>query len=557
METSEPGTSGSPPHPPQAASSSDRPIVVVADDDQGIRAFFRTALERAGISVLLATNGRRALELVRGNPAQVLVLDLNMPGLNGLDTLRELRVDPTVRTLRVILATGSPVEADRVAGLDQGADDVVVKPISAAELVARVRAQIRGHAALEDEAKAVRAHRRQLAALLSELPRETGLIGLATALVDRLPAAVAVDGVAILAFERGSSRSIAASEGLRSRFPPGRLVRQEADTDIAGRATAGPWLQSPTASQPDDDLELLFVPFSLASGVPPVGCLVYGRVLTSGAPLSHRLADLVDTSEFAVTALRPAIEHAETTNAAILRLRQLIARRQFAIHLQPISRLTSGELMGYEALTRFSDGVRPDIRFAEANRLGLARPLERATLTAAIDAAAQLPTALAISVNISPDVLQHERSLPEIVGRANRPVIIELTEHERIDDYDAIREGFARLGPNVRLAVDDAGSGYASLKHILSLQPSYVKLDMEWVRDIHRDPVRRSLVSGLAYFAAETGSELIAEGIESEDERAALIELGVTLGQGFLLGRPAPTSELLLDADPGPSDAHA
>jgi EAL domain-containing protein (putative c-di-GMP-specific phosphodiesterase class I) len=71
-----------------------------------------------------------------------------------------------------------------------------------------------------------------------------------------------------------------------------------------------------------------------------------------------------------------------------------------------------------------------------------------------------------------------------------------------------------------------------------------VKLDIEWVRGIDRDPVRRSLVSGLAYFAQATGSELIAEGIESEEERVALMELGVTLGQGFLLGRPAATGAL-------------
>jgi len=81
-------------------------------------------------------------------------------------------------------------------------------------------------------------------------------------------------------------------------------------------------------------------------------------------------------------------------------------------------------------------------------------------------------------------------------------------------------------------------AGYASLRHILSLQPAYVKLDMEWVRGIAGDPIRRSLVSGLAYFAAETGSQLIAEGIETEDERTALIELDVRLGQGFLFGRP-------------------
>ena len=541
---------------PSNAAPSERPVIVVADDDQAIRSLFRTALERAGFDVLLASNGRRAIELARSHPVEVLLLDLNMPGLNGLDTLRELRADPLLRSLPVIVATGSEVESDRLAGLDQGADDVVVKPVSLPELVARVRAQIRGHAAMADELKAGRKHRRQLAALLSELPRDADLVGLATALADRLPAAVGVDGVAILAFERGTPRCVAASSLLRDLFPPGRLVRPGDGTDIAELATAGAWLQESDAARSEAaDIELAFVPFSLAVGAPAIGCFVYGRAASSAVQLAHRLAHLIDITDFAVTALRPAIEHSETTNAAILRLRHIITGRRFSIHLQPISLLESGEIFGFEALTRFDDGVRPDIRFAEASRLGLGRPLERATLAGAIAAAASFPPSLAVFVNISPDVLQAETSLPEILGGAERPVIIELTEHERIDDYDAIRAALARFGPTVQLAVDDAGSGYASLRHILSLQPSFVKLDMEWVRDIDRDPVRRSLVSGLAYFAEETGSVLIAEGIESEEERVALVDLGVTLGQGFLIGRPAPADALLPAFGPQPDPA--
>ena len=536
------GTPEPSPDPPNAAFPSQRPVVVVADDDRGVRSFFQKALERAGFVVLPVKSGRRALELVRSNVVDVLLLDLSMPGLSGLDTLKELRADTALRTLPVIIATGSVIEADRLAGLDEGADDVIVKPVSVAELVARVRAQIRGHAAMADELKASRERRRRMAALLAELPRQADLVALATALVDGLPRAIGVDSAAILAFERGGSRGIAAGSLLRHRFPPGRLLPHDIGADIALRASAGPWLQQ--APQPvdlDRTIELAFVPFSLAELALPIGCLVYARSDEVAAPLEHRLADLVDTTEFAVTALRPAVEHAETTNAAILDLRQLIARRQFVVHLQPITRLDSGEIFGFEALTRFNDGVRPDIRFAEATRLGLGQALERATLAAAIQGVASLPDTLALSVNISPDVLLHERSLPQLVERARRPMIFELTEHERIDDYQAIRASFARLGPTVRLAVDDAGSGYASLRHILSLKPSFVKLDIEWVSGIHRDPVRRALVSGLTYFAAETGSELIAEGIESEDERVALLELGVKLGQGFLLGRPAPS----------------
>jgi EAL domain-containing protein (putative c-di-GMP-specific phosphodiesterase class I)/CheY-like chemotaxis protein len=522
----------------------DRPVVVVADDDPAIRTLLRVALEREGFAVLLASDGGEAMQLARSAPVAVMLLDIHMPGVDGLETIRQLRSDPGLRTTPIILVTGSATEADRIVGLDRGADDVVVKPVPVPELVARIRAQIRGRAAWTSEQEAGREYRRRLAAFLPELPRDAPLLTLAAIVADRLPAILNVDAVAILAFERGSARCVAANGLLRERFPPTKLLAHVAGSEIARQAGTGPWLDTPSGlrNASGETTELAFVPFSLGSAASPIGCLVYGQRLDQAAgPLSHRLADLIDATDLMVSLLRPAIEHAETTNTAILGLRRIITRRQFTIYLQPIARLETGDVVAVEALTRFADGVRPEIRFAEAAGLGLGLALERATVAEAIKVAASLPPDVALSVNVSPDVLQHDKELPEIIARARRPMIIELTEHERIDDYDAVRAAFARLGPTVRLAVDDAGSGYASLRHILSLQPSYVKLDIEWVRGIGGDPVRRSLVSGLAYFAAETGCELIAEGIEDEDERKALLELGVQLGQGFLLGRPEPS----------------
>ena len=175
--------------------------------------------------------------------------------------------------------------------------------------------------------------------------------------------------------------------------------------------------------------------------------------------------------------------------------------------------------------------------------LGLGPTLERATLAAALDLATTLPAEIALSVNLSGDSIQHEPTLPELFASTTRSMIVELTEHERIDDYAAVRAALGRLGPNVRLAIDDAGSGFASLRHIFALEPAFVKLDIEWVRGIDRDPVRRALVSGLVYFATETGCELIAEGIETEMELAVIRDLGIGLGQGYLLGPPGPTFE--------------
>jgi EAL domain-containing protein (putative c-di-GMP-specific phosphodiesterase class I)/DNA-binding NarL/FixJ family response regulator len=526
-----------------APSPTERPLVLVADDDPAMWAFLRTALEREGFEAIVAVNGREAIEQIRQHDVAVVVMDVQMPELDGLQALGKIRADNRSRTLPVILVTASHGESDRIRGLESGADDLLAKPVAVRELAARVRAQIRAKAAWTRELERGREHRRRLATAIEELPRDVPLEMLAASLVERLPLVLDVDGAAILHFSRGAVRTVAASKALRSTFRPTEPLPIEIGSELASRAAAGVWLDAPIGSAGANakSRDLAYVPFQLGASASPLGCLVFTQRRGGPAgPLSHRLADLIDATEFIVALLRPAVEQAETQDAAITRLQRVISRKEFAIHLQPIVRLSTGVVVAAEALTRFTDGLPPDVRFAEAASLGLGLSIQRATLTAAIEAAKTLAPGVALSVNLSADVLQHEPTLPTILAAAGRPLIVELTEHERIDDYVAVGSALDRLGPNVKLAIDDAGSGYASLRHILALKPAYVKLDIEWVSGIDRDPVRRALVSGLAYFARETGCELIGEGIETADELEALRGLGVQLGQGYLLGRPMP-----------------
>jgi EAL domain-containing protein (putative c-di-GMP-specific phosphodiesterase class I)/DNA-binding NarL/FixJ family response regulator len=524
----------------------DRPRVLVADDDPAIRSLLQRVLRREGFETILAASGGEAIEVIARNRIDVLLLDVQMPVLDGIATLREIRADDRWRTMSIILMTGSVAESERVRGLENGADDFLMKPFALKELAARIRAQVRGRAAWTRELERAREDRRRLAAAVDELPRDVPLVMLAASLAERLPSVLGLDGVAILHFSQGFVRSIAASGALRTTFPASKQVPRSAGRDIAARAERGPWLEAvPGHSESGaDTLDVAYVPFRLGPTPKPLGCLVFAvRPGSPSGPLSHQLADLIDATDFIVAILRPAVEQAETANVAITRLRRVMSRREFEIYLQPVVRLDTGEVVAVEALTRFDDGMRPDVQFAEAATLGLGLNLQRATLEAAVQAAAGLPADVALSVNLSADVLQYEPTLPAIVAAAARPLIVEITEHERIDDYEAVRAAFDRLGPNVRLAVDDAGSGFASLRHILALRPSYVKLDIEWVHGIDRDPVKRALVSGLTYFAQETGCELIAEGIETEEERQIIRDLGIQLGQGYLLGRPQPLPE--------------
>jgi len=217
-----------------------------------------------------------------------------------------------------------------------------------------------------------------------------------------------------------------------------------------------------------------------------------------------------------------------------------IAGQRYRPVFQPVVDAGSGALRGYEALTRFDDGTRPDLAFLDAAAVGLGEALELACAQAAVATASALPADLWLSVNLSPEAILggHARRLRDDAGR---DLVIEVTEHRPIASYLALREAI-EAAPGCRVAVDDAGAGYASLRHILELQPDFVKLDIALVHDIDRDPARQALAAGLCHFAAQTHTRLIAEGVETAAEAATLGDLGVDLMQGYHFGRPGPLS---------------
>ena len=215
---------------------------------------------------------------------------------------------------------------------------------------------------------------------------------------------------------------------------------------------------------------------------------------------------------------------------------EIIDQKRFRPVFQPVVDLTSHQVRGYEALTRFEDGLAPDQHFSDARAVGLGSELESAAVAAAIEVARRLPPEAWLSVNFSPAAVIDGHAA-ETIARSDRPIVIEITEHEQIESYPALRRAIEGCG-SVRLSVDDAGAGYASLRHIAELRPDFVKLDIGLVRNIDADPARQALAAGLCHFAAETGTTLIAEGIETEVELDTVRRLGVHLGQGFLLGRP-------------------
>lgn len=227
------------------------------------------------------------------------------------------------------------------------------------------------------------------------------------------------------------------------------------------------------------------------------------------------------------------------------RISGVIRDASFAIVFQPIMSLHSERIAGYEALSRFTaePAQGPDRWFADAAAAGLQVELELATAAAAMRELPHLPTPVFMAINCSPDTILHPQLRRLLADVDPRRIVLELTEHTQIDDYHAVRRSIGSLRKRgVRLAVDDAGAGYSSLRHVVQLAPDLIKVDIGLVRHIHQDPARRALVSSLAQFASETSAQLIAEGIEEPAELATLRSLRVTFGQGYLLGRPGPLS---------------
>lgn len=223
---------------------------------------------------------------------------------------------------------------------------------------------------------------------------------------------------------------------------------------------------------------------------------------------------------------------------------------RLSIVFQPIVDLVSGQIVAVEALARFDvTPIRPpDMWFADAHHAGLGVELETLAITRALAQQPMLPDGITLTINAGPETIVGPQLRHALLTVPARRIVLELTEHTAFDEYPGLPAALMALRQDgIRLSVDDAGSGYSSLTHILRLAPDFIKLDRELISGIDLDPVRRALVTSLVAFAADTGAEILAEGVETHDELEAVRRLGVRYAQGFHLGRPATLTALDLN----------
>ncbi len=228
------------------------------------------------------------------------------------------------------------------------------------------------------------------------------------------------------------------------------------------------------------------------------------------------------------------------------RIRNALTQNGVSMVFQPIYTLADRRVVGFEALSRFADrrDRPPDVFFHEAHAVGLGIALEAKTIGLGLCGLQAFTPEVYVSVNISPETILSP-AFPDIFRDIPlERVTLEITEHAAVDRYqeiaDVLRPVRAR---GLQLAVDDAGAGYASFRHILQLEPDRIKLDCSLTKNIDRDPARRALIAAFVRFSEDTGASLIAEGVETEKELEALLQLGVAKAQGHFLGRPMPIGQ--------------
>jgi EAL domain-containing protein (putative c-di-GMP-specific phosphodiesterase class I) len=245
----------------------------------------------------------------------------------------------------------------------------------------------------------------------------------------------------------------------------------------------------------------------------------------------------------------PSTPVAETGPAE--RIRRALTGATLDIEFQPVFDLRDRSILGVEALARFRQEPlrRPDLWFAEAMELGLGPELELTAFRKASAALPEMPESWKLFANVSPATLGTDAFLDAVAEAGGSRLVLEVA-HSALSaeagGLAATLRQLRRLGAAV--AVDNAGRDGLEVDTVLSLGPDYVKLDMLVCRNIHRDPDRREAAASIVSAASAAGAQLVGEGLESRGELDALVEMGVTCGQGYFLAVPGPlpaSAELL------------
>jgi len=547
--------------------SEQRISILVIDDDPELTLTLGATLEAEGYDVLVANSGELGLELAYTRRPHLVLLDVAMPGMDGYEVCRELQFGYT-KDIPVIFLTAKTGLADMMEANRSGASAYVTKPFRTPHLLKTVRDVLRDASAYYDEITGLPT----LAHVQLEVQRsmhEHSHLGILYVTVDSVQALEQSQGFEVV-------DEVFRAIGRRLHEARGHLIRNEDFVSISSLGNAFLVVLSPSRDQAfvgDDDLEMVRlrlkdqllrdVEADLETTLVAKVDLRVGCARLTQSPkvrFKRALMAAIDEATHGIERERDEVRHRLS-----LEFGRVVDAEEISCVYQPIVNLHGFGVFGYELLARGprqSELHRPDALFEVARAEARVPELDRICRMTAARGAADLPpdclrfiNAEPLNLFFHPDSDVFVREFVEATPVALRAkTVVEITENAVIDDFAHMREVVRRLrGSGFRIAIDDAGAGYAGLQTMVEIEPDFIKLDRSLTRKLEESMVKQKLVSTLRDFCVDAGITLVAEGIETRAQLDALHRLGVSHGQGFLFahpGSPFPLRETCPPSDP-------
>lgn len=507
--------------------------VLVVEDDALLQMLFSKVLELGGFEVVVAADGEAALAMLAERPFSLVILDGNLPRLRGAEVVRRMRSHPATAKIPAIMVSGSADAANRVEGMQAGANDYLVKPVDVEELVARAKAQLRSGIGWEAAMASSWEERKALAPALAGCGRCDTPTEAARAVCEAVVSLGGITHAAVYHWPRLGLVIPLAEAGTQVRSAiPGRPLATSLAAQLEGRLADGALVSTRRGDGGGQDVVVALGPHAAPFGILRVDARPQAAAVLGG---ELALATVADAAAMAAAVLEPMLASAGLLAAGAERLRRALGEGRLGIGFQPVMDLVTREVVGHEALVRAADGTPAEALLAQAASGGASEEIEASLAQRAVSFASEMGLEGWISINLSPPLARSSSLVSDLVGNCPIPVVVELSDKAAPEDLGEL--GSALRSAGAQVALDNVGVGYSSLRHIEQLSPDLVKLDRDWIWGLEGDAARRAMVGAAASFAAARGCEVVAVGIETEAELEALGAMGVPLGQGHLLGR--------------------
>ncbi|HUP43908.1 MAG TPA: EAL domain-containing protein [Thermoanaerobaculia bacterium] len=548
---------------------SDRPVVLIADDDDDVVALLKTYLRPLDCEILQAQDGEEALAVAQTNLPDVVLLDVMMPKRSGWEVCQALKAVQRTAGIAVVLVTGRGDVKDRLTGLQVGADDYLVKPFNRDEVVKRIQALLDRKPKIQADEVAARTAVESVLIdrttgfptvamvvdRLKEILIEQGEVGIAFIDIEQFESIEAEYGWAFFdEFLRCVGKAALAEAKERFRNPIVTAHRAGGSNFYVFFETHGQDLSQENALEASSNEMRQRLIEQVRARFPTmqpeqIGFFV-GTTRVDYRPQIRLERQIYQGMQIAADAVRDAEQ--QRKKQLTRELRDIIRRKRTSTLFQPITWSADGSIFGYEILTRGPAGSsfrNSDMLFQFARDARLAWALESIALQGALQRLREVDLLdRKFLLNLEAEMFgESEFRIHEMVSFFSEHrghFVFELTERAAIEDYATFRkflDEFREKG--IEVAIDDAGSGYASLEAIAALAPDYLKITKGLISTLADEPIKQDLVRMLVDLAAKTGAKTLAEGIETVEEYEAVKSLGVDLMQGYYIAHPHESLE--------------